>query len=850
MKPYSFRFCCILLLILFCSNGFLSADATRTDLDFVNTGLPDVFRAIAGQFRVAIIVDEDIQDKVTLHLSNVSLQEALSILKSTYQLDINRDGGAYRVSRNYNEHLELKYQEDRLTMDARQIPLDNLLKKLRGDYQINLVFPQDKQRVTLSLYQVPLKAALESIARLTGYTLQSSDEIYTFHNRIKIDGGNLAVLFTDGLLTVEAQNAPITAIAEEITRKTGISLVTDNQLQASVTVFFQNLPISEGLRAMASANNLRLIQENPSLYRITRGGGGGMRVNYQDGLLSVDVAGTDITQLLDEISRTAQVNILYEQDVRGTITARFEKLPLVTGINSMLEANGYHLDALSDHYIVRKRAMQSGFRLNYDPHTKLFNLEIASNTTLSAVLTQVAQKAGINMVVHANVNGPLNNIFLRNVTLDQVLNYILKGTTFTFIQQNETYIVGDGANLRADNDLLENRIYYLSSVNAENILNSLPPNFPRQYFVILKEQNALSVTGTKSMQAQVVEYLKELDNSKNSVQTEVVRVKHLKAEEVLKLFPASLPKSDVMVVKEANAIAITGTPSFISRVRNYVEQVDLPNPLIMFDVKFIQIRGGKDTMFGLTSISEHNPGTYIDDKYTEQTIPPFKDSGAYNNGNLITSILLPGSTAERQFIASLQAMIKNDKAKIWASPQITTINGNKANFNVTTQERYNIPREVVVSGDSGGSSSTTSESSTITIESGIQLTLTPWVSATNDITIEIKPSISDSLPNTSTTSDSVSPLPSTYQRSVDTTVRVRDNETIIIGGLKQKLQQKTENKLPILGDVPLIGKLFRHTTTKDTESEFIIIITPKLLNSQEAVKTNTNKALEAYPPAL
>ncbi|HHZ20302.1 MAG TPA: hypothetical protein GX391_07335 [Firmicutes bacterium] len=848
MKPYSLRFCCILLLIILCGNGFLSADATRTDLDFVNTALPDVFRAMAGQFRVAIIVDEDIQDKVTLHLSNVTLQEAFSILKATYQLDIQKKGAAYHVSRNYNEHLEISLQDGKLTMDARQIPLDTLLKKIREDYKINLVFPQDKQRITLSLYQVPLSAALESIARLTGYTLQAADDIYTFHNRLQIDGGNLAVLYNDGLLTVEAQNAPIAVVAQEITRKTGVSVVTDNQLQANITVFFQNLPINEGLRALASANNLRLIQENPVLYRVTRGSGGGMRVNYQDGLLSVDVAGADITQLLDEIARTAQVNILYEQDVRGTITARFEKLPLVTGINSMLEANGYHMDTLSDHYIVRKRAMQSGFRLSYDPHTKYFNLEIASNTTISAVLTQVAQKAEVNMVVHANVNGPLNNIFLRNVTLDQVLSYILKGTTFSFIRQNDTYIIGDGANLRSDNDLLENRIYYLSNINAENILNSLPPNFPRQYFVILKDQNALSVTGTEAMHAQVAAYLKELDNPKNSIQTEVVRVKHLKAEEVLKLFPASIPKSDVMVVKEANAIAITGTPSFISRVRNYVEQVDLPNPLILFDVKFIQIRGGSDTIFGLSSINEHNPGIYYDNEYNEIIVPPHKDTGTYDNGNLITSILLPGSTAERQFIAKLQAMIQKDKAKIWASPQITTINGNKANFNVTTQERYNIPREVVVSGDS--SNSVTSESSTITIESGIQLTLTPWVSATNDITIEIKPSISDSLPNNTTTADSVAPLPSTYQRSVETTVRVRDGETIIIGGLKQKLQQKSENKLPLLGDVPLVGKLFRHTTTKETESEFIIIITPKLLNSPAAVQDTTKKALDRLPPAL
>jgi type IV pilus assembly protein PilQ len=65
-------------------------------------------------------------------------------------------------------------------------------------------------------------------------------------------------------------------------------------------------------------------------------------------------------------------------------------------------------------------------------------------------------------------------------------------------------------------------------------------------------------------------------------------------------------------------------------------------------------------------------------------------------------------------------------------------------------------------------------------------------------------------------------------------VRIKDGETLVIGGLIQELEQKTVQKIPVIGDLPLIGTLFRSTSTSKTKNELVIMITPKIMNDGEA----------------
>jgi type II secretory pathway component GspD/PulD (secretin) len=107
------------------------------------------------------------------------------------------------------------------------------------------------------------------------------------------------------------------------------------------------------------------------------------------------------------------------------------------------------------------------------------------------------------------------------------------------------------------------------------------------------------------------------------------------------------------------------------------------------------------------------------------------------------------------------------------------------------------------------------------------------------ITMEIKPKISEfgDAPEGST-------LPSTTERSVETTVRVNDGQTIIISGLKNRRKQVSTSKVPILGSIPILGYLFKNKSISETQDEFVLIIKP-LLVFDEAGREEINRQVEA-----
>ena len=101
--------------------------------------------------------------------------------------------------------------------------------------------------------------------------------------------------------------------------------------------------------------------------------------------------------------------------------------------------------------------------------------------------------------------------------------------------------------------------------------------------------------------------------------------------------------------------------------------------------------------------------------------------------------------------------------------------------------------------------------------------------------MDIKPKISEYVGSLSSTPGAVS-LPTTNERATETTVRVSDGQAIIISGLIQKSTRNNVRKFPILGDIPLIGLLFRKTETITDHTEFIILVTPKILDNPEAMQ--------------
>jgi type IV pilus assembly protein PilQ len=798
------------------------------NLDFKNADIRDVLRSLASQEGVNIYVDNDISGKVTISLNKVTFIEALTIITKNNDLAFTKTDNVYYIKYLEDPVLNVQYSDGKLYLEARRIPLAAMLEMVSQKTGANLVpAPELQEKVSIVIGPALLEDAIKALLSQTNCIGETIGEVTMVRKKSTIRH-SFTVNYQENLLTVDAKEIPLPVLCRGITEKTGVSIVPDQNLNQNVTIFFQNLTIPDSLALLCDPNGLVFFKEGDA-WRIARQSGT-YRIRYKDNLLTVAADGIDISVLAKEISRQTGINIMLDRDVRGTVNANFQNLPLFQGLSIILENQGWFIEKQANHYLIRADQTQNkNIRIFYDPETELFNLDVKS-APLTQVLDDMARKAGHNIVILAQVNWTVNNIRLKGYSFTQVMDFLFKGTIFTYKLVDDTYIIGDGLVARPENsDFAMVKIYPIKYMKADQMLNSLPPVLPRQNVVQLPEKNALIVTGPPNVHQLFAEYLEQVDVAGIEDNTEVIRIKYLKAEEVLKLIPPSIPKADLIVLKEANAIVVRGPQNLVHQVKSYIDKIDIVNPLIVFDVMVVQISNSKGFTWNAPS------GAIKLGNGDELHI-----SAGGGSIQLIDPEKKYYTDDEKGILGVLTLLLQNGDARIVANPTITTLNGYPAKFNVSTKRNYEVQTLETTNTEGNVSTSKTVK----TYESGLRINITPWVSATNQITMEVKPEISEF-----GDSPEGSSLPSTFERSTETTVRVNDGETIVISGLKNTRKEKTKSKIPILGHIPIIGLLFTNYSTRDVQDEFVIVITPTLVYDQTAVP-DENDVLNKYSPII
>jgi general secretion pathway protein D len=163
--------------------------------------------------------------------------------------------------------------------------------------------------------------------------------------------------------------------------------------------------------------------------------------------------------------------------------------------------------------------------------------------------------------------------------------------------------------------------------------------------------------------------------------------------------------------------------------------------------------------------------------------------------------------------------------QILSSPKISAINNQEAKIHVGERQAY-----VTTTTTSGQTTTTVSEEVTF-IDVGIQLSVTPVINEDGYIRMKIRPEISSVVSSLITPSGNKIPIIDTSM--AETTVMVKDGTTIVIGGLQKEEATDTTEKLPVLGDVPLLGFIFNRGTKTKIRTELLIMLTPTIVTGDE-----------------
>lgn len=295
-----------------------------------------------------------------------------------------------------------------------------------------------------------------------------------------------------------------------------------------------------------------------------------------------------------------------------------------------------------------------------------------------------------------------------------------------------------------------------------------------------------------------------------------------------------------------------GTPQQLQMIKNYISMNDKKEPQAYLEVSIVELSDTGTRQFDNT--------WQIWSKYF---------SANFSGGSLATNQLYPtffkgegfsvvdSSMKELYKIAkfngtptvaySIDYLVKNQKGRVLANPKIMITNGKESVIDLTSDYVKTVTSQVLSS-----TSSTVSGAIQRTYEigndNGIKVNITPFISPDGYVTLNLKPdyaTIKDKvygLGADGKTQDLVATL--LERRNLDLkNIRIKDGETLVIGGMIREDEQKSVSKFPVLGEIPGIGFFFRNTDTTKERQELVIMITPRIIKDSEDVVGNTNTAL-------
>lgn len=273
--------------------------------------------------------------------------------------------------------------------------------------------------------------------------------------------------------------------------------------------------------------------------------------------------------------------------------------------------------------------------------------------------------------------------------------------------------------------------------------------------------------------------------------------------------------------------------------------VDVPPPdiQILLKVKFASVDRTMLTQFGVNLFSTGATNT-IGSATTQQFSPPAVGSGSSGGGvagrngvtATVTNLLnLFFFRPDLNLGATIQALEQKGVVEILAEPNVLAVNGKQASFLAGGE----FPYPVVQGGNVGGTTAVTVEFR----QFGVRLNFIPTVTPRGTIRLQVAPEVS-SLDYSNGVTISGFTVPGIDVRNVNTEVELAENQSFAIGGLLDNRETETFNKIPFLGDIPVLGKFFQSKTKNRTNTELMVIVTPEIVRPMPADK---QIAGPAYP---
>ena len=288
-----------------------------------------------------------------------------------------------------------------------------------------------------------------------------------------------------------------------------------------------------------------------------------------------------------------------------------------------------------------------------------------------------------------------------------------------------------------------------------------------------------------------------------------------------------------------NSLVITASAVDFVTVQKVINKLDVPRDQVYAEVVIMEINLNKDFTFSSNAISPKSgfPLGFITDDVTNLFSNPLGQKGAIIAwGSADKSDITIGGAKVQ--VPNLLALIKTLQTKsngnVLATPQILALDNTEAIFETTEK----IPVLTTTAVQGSVSQSTTSQNVSLSIK------LKPQINKlVNVVKLDIDAKLAD-IEDRALPSQVQNLAVATLERNAKTSVVVADNDTVVLGGLIRDASSETVSKIPILGDIPILGWLFRSKSTKSAKTNLLIFITPHIIRQYENMRAILDKKLK------
>jgi type II secretory pathway component GspD/PulD (secretin) len=482
-------------------------------------------------------------------------------------------------------------------------------------------------------------------------------------------------------------------------------------------------------------------------------------------------------------------------------------------------------------------------------------IDIIERMPVEILLHTLGRSYGENVVIIPGVEGVAPILTLKDLTFEEALDTITSSLGLIWEKTDKAYVVKKVPPPEAEPEITE--VFVIRHVSPESVYEMILPLVEsKDKATLLKDAGAIKVAGSSKAIEDISRLVASIDTEETAayrkvITTEQYTPQHITVKAFTDGIKVYLTEDGVRheVAEQTKTVSVTANRNIHNRIAQFLQKQDTdkaleiareePVPQVSIESQFVEFMEDSARGFEIDWQIRRIKGAAFD-PYIPGTSISADGSTA---GNLLIGLLRQRS--DWSFFSTLNAYIREGKANILVAPKTSAMDGETAVFEYTREYNW---WQGTPHFDYEGKLSRIVYSLGEPVDVNISLEITPEIdTATDMVTVTLHPVVQDVIEWVSQPDAPQVKVPNVSSQETTTRLRIKNGDTIAIGGLKREREDDQLNRVPVLGHIPMLGKLFRSTTTTLTKSDLIIFLTVKIMEEPEKTVDKETESPDEKP---